>query len=823
MLQHLRVSSLVKEICNRDLNEAETRHRVIDTILSDVLDWPKSAMRLEYSNSEGYADYILMKPSGHPAMVVEAKREGLYFELPGSLKGSRTTSYTSVRTLLTDRNLAGAIEQVRRYCLDIGCSFGAVTNGHEWIVFRVFESGVDWRSLRAYVISSIDSINGNFSAVYNALSYRCVCFDGSLNSLLSRCPLENRETYKPSHEIPAYARAIQPNRYVPHLRPIAEQYFGVIDPSRSDFMNACYVTDSEYDSAFSSARSMLADALTPYLEEYGVRQTANDAGGGSFGNRLERSLVERRLKDVVVLFGGKGIGKSTFLRRLLYVNPPQILKKNAVTVIIDLLDVPEEKAQVTDYIWRSLVRQLDGDGVLSGERDSLIALFVDRFDVAARQDLFGMPVGSVEYNKTLNSLISSWKTDLQYVATRLAKRLASQHKGAVVVIDNTDQYGRKLQEYCFTTAHEIAGLLNCLSIVSMREERFYASSIHGVLDAYQNSGFHLSAPPPKNVFIKRLRFVKSILAQEGRDGLLKGVDRSIVLKIKDLLSSFENEFLDKDSHLSGFLTACAHGNIRLALELFRGMLVSRYTNVDEITSRDSWTWQIHQVLKPVMIPNRFFYDESQSHVPNIFQLRSKKKSSHFSALRILRPLKELSAIQGTAFYSLATLQTEFSGRFQMDEDFRFNLDVLLKYGLVESNNRIDEFSDEIDGVRITTYGAYLFDDLLIAFTYIELVSTDTAMFEAAVSSELARLSVEEYRLWEESWNDQKKRVERVETRLKKADAFVEYLEREECREAEEYGLTPEERFTQRIRFSLDDESEEVMRSAMRQRFYQTQR
>jgi len=761
----------------------------------------------------------LKKASGQVGIVIEAKREGIYFSIPVTSRSGQENGHISIKTLMTDKNVSAAIIQVRNYCLDLGCSYGAITNGHEWIIFRAFEPGLDWRSLRAFIIPSLESFGSSFTKIFNSLSYRCVSYDNSLNSLLSRSTQDNRETYRPGFEIPTYARAIQPNKYVQQLRPIADRYFGVIDESQIEFMDACYVSDREYENAFRSAQSLLTDALTPYLEEYGIKQISNDDNGGSFGNRIQKSVLERR-GDVVVLFGGKGIGKSTFLRKLLFVRQPQILRKNAVTIIIDLLNTPEDLSRVHSDIWQKLIVGLDINKILESNRDSLLRLFSDRFEIAKKQDLFGLDENSPDYQKALNNLISEWKKDQKYVAIRLVEYLRSIHKGAIVVIDNTDQYGKKLQEHCFSTGHEISASLKCLTIVSMREERFYASSIHGVLDAYQNSGFHLSSPPPHSVFIKRLEFVKKLLAADLVTRHIGGIDANDDVRrtIRTLINSFEKEFRNPNSHLTNFLTACAHGNIRLALELFRGMLISRYTNIEEITSTNTWTWQIHQVLKPVMIPNRFFYDETQSHVPNIFQLRSKIRSSHFTALRVLRPLSKLNEIQGTAFHPISSIITEFSNRFLMDEDFRLSCDMLLKYGLIESSNRIDEFNDDIDGLRITAYGNYIYNDLIKAFTYIELVSTDTAVFDSRVSAELASLSIEEYSLWEGSWVDAKKRLERVETRLKKADEFVRYLEAEEEREVEQFGLAPSERFTLAIRFSLDEESENVRRSANRQVF-----
>jgi hypothetical protein len=703
--------------------------------------------------------------------------------------------------------------------LDIGCTFGCITNGHEWLVFRAFEVGTDWKSLRAFAIRSLDALDAAFTLVFNALSFKCVSFDGSLNALISRTPLENRETYRAGHDIPVYTRTIDSNRYVQYLRPIATRFFGQIDASETELMNECYVSDSNYESAFKSAEALLTDSVTPFLQDHGVRDTKNDEGGGSFGRRVQKSVTREPRADVVVLFGGKGIGKSTFLRRLLYVRPPQIIKKNAVVVLVDLLDTPEDKKAIDARLWQELIIQMDVDHVLAGSRDRLLALFEDRFETAKRQDLYGFEEDSLEYNKALNALVASWKADAQYVARRLGIYLRGRHKGVVVVLDNTDQY-RAMQEYCFTHAQQIARSLSCLVIISMREERFYASTIRGVLDAFQNSGFHLSSPSPQNVFLKRLEFVQRLVADPSRrsDILPADTPESDLSTVQTLLRNLASEFRSERSHLASFLTACAHGNIRLALELFRGLIQSRYTNIDEITSRRDWMWQIHQVLKPVMIPNRFFYEESQSHVPNIFQLRSKRRSSHFTAFRILSALATHAEMQGASFYPLPQLFTDLSNRFHMEEDQKAALDMLLRYGLIEANNRLDEYADTIDSIRATAYGNHIYADLSSAFTYLDLVSTDTALFEARVCNEIASLALDEYAIWQTYNSVREKRIERVEKRIKKTIEFIDYLDREESREAELYQLTPAERFVPRMRSRLEEEVEAVRRSAKRQRY-----
>ena len=59
----------------------------------------------------------------------------------------------------------------------------------------------------------------------------------------------------------------------------------------------------------------------------------------------------------------------------------------------------------------------------------------------------------------------------------------------------------------------------------------------------------------------------------------------------------------------------------LALEFFGQFLSSGYTHVQEMIDNTQWTVISHQVVKPMMVPQRFNYDENKSLVPNVFQCR----------------------------------------------------------------------------------------------------------------------------------------------------------------------------------------------------------
>src|SRR5690606_77678 len=79
MNAHETAESLVTQFRDRELNEADTRHQLIDPVLHDVLGWPRNRTRCELNAHPGFADYLLTRQDGTPALIIEAKREGIYF------------------------------------------------------------------------------------------------------------------------------------------------------------------------------------------------------------------------------------------------------------------------------------------------------------------------------------------------------------------------------------------------------------------------------------------------------------------------------------------------------------------------------------------------------------------------------------------------------------------------------------------------------------------------------------------------------------------------------------------------------------------------
>jgi hypothetical protein len=226
-----------------DLNEADTRHRVIDVILHDVLSWPRSAVQCESFIDPGYADYLLLGHHENQILFIEAKKEGSYFTLPAAFDSTELNTFLKVKTLLTDKSLRLAIEQVRDYCTSSGCEYAGVTNGQQWVFFKTFERQRDWRQLNAFVIRDLHYFSDRFSEATTNFGYVPLTEKASLQQLLGGRHTGYREVFYPKSKIAAYNQEVTSNYLAPLFRPFALRYLGTMDEHDEEFMRECYVSN----------------------------------------------------------------------------------------------------------------------------------------------------------------------------------------------------------------------------------------------------------------------------------------------------------------------------------------------------------------------------------------------------------------------------------------------------------------------------------------------------------------------------------------------------------------------------------------------------
>ena len=146
-------------------NEADTRLQLVDRIIFQALGWDPEDCRAEERFDGKYSDYTLGNPR---RLIVEAKREGIYFQLPAGFD-RRVCKLETLFDGNTDTE--EAVKQCLTYCLDRGSPFGAVCNGHQIIAFLCSRAdGVPPVEGRCLVFKSLEDMLTDFRILWDNLS-----------------------------------------------------------------------------------------------------------------------------------------------------------------------------------------------------------------------------------------------------------------------------------------------------------------------------------------------------------------------------------------------------------------------------------------------------------------------------------------------------------------------------------------------------------------------------------------------------------------------------------------------------------------------------
>lgn len=794
------LKSLNEKFTKSEMNESDTRFQIIDKIIKETFFWTDSGIKTETSTNEGYTDYQL-HAKGKTYLVIEAKKEKLKFNF--SEYKEISNNKIKVKVLMKDKNAETTIKQVKEYCNDIGCKYACITNGHEWAFFRTYIDGKSWQEGNAYIIKSLDDFINRFEEINKYFTYNKIVNEFSFKKLFDGIEYSSSERYEPKREINGYTEQIENNHIEPLIRGYFDRYFGEIGIEDIELLEKCYVAERGYSLNFEKVTNLLEDALSPYMEKRIEDISISDKNNNTLSDKIANIIKKEKKAKVLILFGGKGSGKTTFLVSLFNNRKNKNITNTSVIAQVNLLKIANDKEAIKNEIFMQLIDKLDINNLLIGSNKDLEELFKDKFEIELRQSLEGLSHENEYFIRKRSELFSEYKKDFFYCLERFACLLRNQNKAIIINIDNTDQFDQNIQDYCFSLANELSKRLYCIVIISLREERFITSSIEGYLDAYEKNAFHISSPNPQQVFLKRLDFIRDKINEENK---IKDKNKSDINKFFNVL---ENNLKNEGSEFNKFMTVATHGNIRQGLELFKNILFSKYTNVNEMINDEEWYINLHHILKPIMTPIYRFYDETTSNsIPNIFRLRNESNSSHFTAYRILERLSR----RNKTYISIHEMKAYFIENFNMEDDYIENMDILLKMGMVESEDGLDRYKEELQKVKISSFGYYMQDVIYKDFAYLELIASDLTFLDKQVSNQIIRYSNEEYELLKSGQNrditnDEKDilRFERIKVRIAKTRKLVSYLQDQESLELKKYEFDKNIMISEKIKNYIEEQ------------------
>jgi hypothetical protein len=764
-------------------SEADTRVKVIDRVLTDVLGWPESAIDREGHVESGFIDYTLTVQN-RPFVAVEAKKEGVAFVLP--VDPNRKSLKLS-GTLLTDGATRDAVHQVRRYCDDGGIRYAIATNGYAWVVFRAIREDMSWRDGYARVFSSLQHAVEHFTDFWNLLSYHAIA-SGSLDEEFGSARRVTRRLLRVSDRLFNADLPLQRNRLHSQLDPLIQTVFEDIatqDPL--EILQSCYVHTQSLQIAARDLDTVIVDAMPRFLKDDGavdVHQRKNNAG--EFGLAVAR-VLPTLTGQLFLLLGGIGAGKTTFIKRYQRTVGRPVLDHRALWFHIDFLAAPLDPKDMEPFVWKSVLKQLReryASPYLETRQDIKRA-FVDEIAVLNETALRHLRQHTDEYEAALSPYLERWQSDVvDYVPKLLT--LAKSRRGLhlVLFIDNVDQLPPSYQSQIFLLSQRATRTVGSITILALREESYYAAKMQRTLTAYTSRKFHIASPRFRRMIDSRIRFALSVLEKSSGpvDYVLPNgvaVDRKA---IADFLRIVNTSIFEVNRNIARFIEFLCFGNMRMALNMFSLFMTSGATDVDKMLAiyrrEGDYFVASHEFVKSVMLGDRCYYKEAASDIMNVFDCGAEKNASHFTALRIIHLLSERKGDQnreGQGYVDIGAVVSTCEDVFDNREDVIRSLNRLVRRQLVEANTKSQDSIDGASHVRATSAGWYYTRFLVNSFCYLDLVLQDTPLNDGDVEAQLRRSVTNVDNLGDRE--DEK--VARLAVRFERVRTFLRYLAEEE--------------------------------------------
>ena len=752
------------------LGESDTRAKIIDPLFKDCLGWAEEDIRRETHVNKGFLDYTF-SVNNSKKFVLEAKAEGNSFTVPEAYSSKR---YRIAGTISTDRKIKEAIDQAQRYCVECGARYGVVSNGHQYIIFEAFGSDLEWRKGRCMVFRSLQDVEENFGLFWNVLNKESVA-NGSLRRYVSE--KESPVTFVvPKESIHPKDTPLTRNDLNPILDPFMNHIFGdMTDVSQLNVLMSCYVRRKEYESMNRQIGGFF-DRPPKFSEKYNVAVLIeSETDAGDFQRIYEKCQSFLRTQapqgSLLLLMGGIGSGKTTFLHH--FFSFVITRKEKTIWFYVDFSKTAPKLDEIESYIYGSILQDFEKR---YGQQHNKL-----------KEDLRKIGIDSIQPNAKDMCVLFSKLTQEGYTLS--------------LVLDNVDQHyyvEPKYQEQVLLVARNLTETLRSITILTLREESFFRSTMSGALDAFIAPVIHTASPHFGELVRRRIDFVMDLLKKSDEEIEHETRSRIDFRPHKDTLSRFF-EIIGRSLKSSSpygeeilrFMDQMSGGDMRTALHFFRTFLVSGNTDVNDMLARDArdranglqgYFVPFHHVVKSVILEHSRLYSSPPSRIMNVFHVNPHYTNSHFLHLRLLDYLNDRASFDTVYGEGFVEINDIVAAAEEVSINRRAISDSLKKlafFGLVQFENQMKDGYDKASHVRITRSGSYYLKELAHKFQYVDLVWMDTPISDPNLVREQKKHFVETRGY---------KTSQQLDERFLRTKLFLDYLAK---REEKEFKENPE--------------------------------
>lgn len=716
-------------------NEAAVRLQLVNELFINCLNWENSDISPEERVIEKghYADYIFSNP--RRMLIVEAKRGGDNFKIPISTENHLVYSLPSI--CRANPNLEKAIKQVFEYCVFKGVQFGAVSNGHQMVVFVASRTdGIEPLQGKALVFASLKAMHKNFLDLWQTLSKEALKDNILYEKLVSKNTVVLPS--KLSKRLPDYPGIKDRDSFQEDLRQVSELLFEELINSteiEDRFLRECYC-QAAYLSQYTLLSKKILENRYAGLGSLGVQVSEITAfGPGSLLN--PKNLKEILTKKPILIIGDVSVGKTTFIRNLIKIEAQEILSKS-INVYIDLQTQANLEVDLLEFIPREIERQLLNDyGLDIYERNFVRGAY--------REDVKGFGRGvSSDFKKSnpqrfledevefLKNKISEKKNHLK---VSLAHILSNKKKNIVIFLDNADQRSTEEQEKTFLIGQELAQNWGITVFITLRPETFSNLKQRGILAGYYSKVFSIKPPPLEEVIKKRLEFAIKLAKGDIKINTLPGGIEVRLVSISNLISLFLKT-LNNKKEVPESIENLSTGNVSLALALVRDFFsnghLDQKTFLDYFDENPNYLIPFHFFLRSVILGDFLFYSPKDSPVANLLDISAQDPKEHFLMPLLLAYVCDKQDIT-SGLIDIVEIYEYLQG-------LGFNptqIDFAISRGLEKKLLRNQEYSAKNfeptnpHKVQITEAGAYHIKRLCSHFTYIDSVLIDTPILDSS--------------------------------------------------------------------------------------------
>ncbi|MBQ6705297.1 MAG: hypothetical protein IJN19_04790 [Opitutales bacterium] len=746
-----KLQALVAEVspCG-NLNEAGTRFKIIDSLI-EILGWNKKITNVEvYEKENGFTDYELGCPR---KVIVEAKRQGVVFDLPVGLEASGKAEISLLQR--HSQSLKDAINQAQEYCASRGVAIACICNGHQLVIFiAVKTNGSSPLEGEALVFSSLKDIVDRFSVLWNVLSVPGVD-EGRIFDVLE----------EKKHGIPIkWSTQVRKNLRYPSdlqasLKAVADLLILDIPENRElqgMFYEQCYCESGALSKYALSSKELIKARYNALFSDIDSDSTiVVPVKKKKSKHALDSSVILESLsKRPIILIGDVGVGKTTFVKNLFLSNDtPEF--KNALYLYVDLgSEAALSDLRLSEYVKDRIVNLLtENYGVDIYERHFLNGVYsseIVRFSKGLYAPLKETDPVSYEKEK-IRMLEELMKNKSEHLKRSLSHYAKAAKKQIIIFLDNADQRDFEFQQQAFLISQELAVGWNSLVFISVRPLTFYKSKSAGILTAYPHKIYTIAPPRIEDVVRKRLIFAEKISKREIPLPLdkMRGANWLQIPSFTAFATVLIRS-LEKNKDLNEFLENVTGGNVRLSLTFIRDFIGSSNVDTEKIIGEEnsSYLIPIHEFSKQALLGDYSYFDSNSSIALNLFDVSESDKREHFITPILLAFLNQKTFQNADGFVLSDSVFKELQRLGFKVSQIEWTLKRSINRKLIELPSRFTFDEDDarllnnkrIDGpFRVTSLGLYHIARWIGEFAYLDAISVDTPIFEKEADDQIGKM------------------------------------------------------------------------------------